>query len=909
MDKQKKHPSDNDKLRVGHGDGERRNGEKQISRQTYVLDAINRVFHEALTCENEEELGKTCLAVAEKLTGSKFGFIGELNQAGSYDTIAISNPGWDACKMPESEATRLLMNMPLRGIWTRPLKDGKSLMLADPSSHPDSVGTPEGHPPITSFLGVPLKHKDRTFGMFALGNKEGGYDVADKEAAESLSVAIVVALRSKRAEEMLKATNQQLQASEQQLIAANQQLQASEQQLRAANQQLRANDQQLRAANQQLQASEQQLKAANQQLRASEEELRKLTHNMGERIKELNCLYGLSLLIEQRDIKLEEIFQSLSELIPPGWHYPEITCARVVFGDREFKTANFKKTKWEQSADIKVSGRKAGAVEVYYLKECPILDEGPFLKEERNLINGISRALGEAIQHKQAEEKLRESEANYRSIFENALDMIHEVNEEGRIVGVNRIELETLGYSREEFLTKPLLEIVSPDYRKVTKKVLEKVLDGEPVREYETVFVSKTGKRILVEVNVVPKMAGEKVVGARAIIRDITERKRAEDAVKSSNYQLQISEKQLTETNQQLIASEQQLKASNQQLQAEVAERRRTELEKESLSKFPAENPNPVLRIRKDGEVLYVNEAGQILLAKWKSDVGEAVPEKWRNLIAEAFQSEKGKTEEEEVEDRIFALSIAPVKEAGYANIYAREITEQKQSEKMVIEHQNMLRSMTSELSLAEEHQRRDIAEGLHDDIIQPLTFLGIKLDLHKKAAKESSSVESFNQMQTTIENLISTARTLTFDLSSPVLHELGLEAAIQDWLTENIQKKHGIATTFEYDSRIKPLEEDLRIVLFKAVKELLSNVVKYAQAGTVKVSAVRDDNKIKICVEDNGIGFDALEKMCITSKSPGYGLFHISERLDYLGGRFEIISKHGQGTQITMVAPLGSES
>ncbi len=195
--------------------------------------------------------------------------------------------------------------------------------------------------------------------------------------------------------------------AEEERRAANQQLQASEQQLKASNQQLRANEQQLKASNQQLQASEQQLKAANQQLQANEQELKQTNHNLGERVKELNCLYSLSQLVEQHDITLEEIFQGLLELIPPSWHYPEITCARVVFEDREFKTANFKKTKWEQSADIKLSGKKAGAVETYYLKECPILDEGPFLKEERNLIDGISRALGEAIQQKQAEEVLQ----------------------------------------------------------------------------------------------------------------------------------------------------------------------------------------------------------------------------------------------------------------------------------------------------------------------------------------------------------------------------------------------------------------------------------------------------------------------------------------------------------------------
>ena len=178
----------------------RKRSEEQILRQTRLLEGINKVFRESLICETAEEVARKCLAVAEELTGSKFGFIGEMNQAGHFDTIAISNPGWDTCKMSDSKATRLIKNMQIRGIDRSVLKEEKSRIVNDPPSHPDCVGVPKGHPPITSFLGVPLKQAGRTIGMIGLANKESGYDPADQEAIESLSLAFIEALHRKRAE-------------------------------------------------------------------------------------------------------------------------------------------------------------------------------------------------------------------------------------------------------------------------------------------------------------------------------------------------------------------------------------------------------------------------------------------------------------------------------------------------------------------------------------------------------------------------------------------------------------------------------------------------------------------------------------------------------------------------------------
>ena len=190
---------------------ERKQKEERILRQSAVLNGINEVFQETLTGENEADVGRTCLAVAEKLTGSKFGFIGELNEDGLFDTTAISNPGWDACRMPGSDATRLTKNMKIRGVDRSTLREGESRIVNEPASHPDHVETPEGHPRITCFLGVPLKRTGKTIGMIGLANKESGYEPTDQEAIESLSVAFVEALQRKRAEEALRRAKDELE--------------------------------------------------------------------------------------------------------------------------------------------------------------------------------------------------------------------------------------------------------------------------------------------------------------------------------------------------------------------------------------------------------------------------------------------------------------------------------------------------------------------------------------------------------------------------------------------------------------------------------------------------------------------------------------------------------------------------
>ncbi len=188
---------------------ERKRAEETIRQQNAVLDSINRVFTEALACETEEDIARVCLAIAEQVTGSRFGFIGEINAEGRMVDIAISDPGWEACRVanPTGHETALT-TFPIHGIYGRVLLDGKGFFTNDLASHPDTIGTPEGHPALEAFLGVPLIQQNETIGMIAVANREGGYRDEDLAALEALAEPMVQVLMRHRAEQALQESEQ-----------------------------------------------------------------------------------------------------------------------------------------------------------------------------------------------------------------------------------------------------------------------------------------------------------------------------------------------------------------------------------------------------------------------------------------------------------------------------------------------------------------------------------------------------------------------------------------------------------------------------------------------------------------------------------------------------------------------------
>lgn len=175
------------------------------------MAAINSVFSEMLTANGEESVARVCLKVAQEITDSNFGFIGEITPEGLFTTTALSDPGWKTCRIPETQAIVLIKDMVIRGIWGQVLLKEQSLIVNDPASHPDRVGIPEGHPPLTSFLGVALKEQGKVIGMIAMANCESGYTVDQQHDLEALSVAFAEAIYRKRAEEVIRKLNAELE--------------------------------------------------------------------------------------------------------------------------------------------------------------------------------------------------------------------------------------------------------------------------------------------------------------------------------------------------------------------------------------------------------------------------------------------------------------------------------------------------------------------------------------------------------------------------------------------------------------------------------------------------------------------------------------------------------------------------
>ncbi len=177
---------------------------ERVKSKGEILEGFNLVFRTGLTTEDEEDIARACLSVAERISGARFGFLGMVNEKGLLDTKSLSEPGWAECMMPETQAVRMINDMELTSFWGRVIKEGKPQLVNDPASDPDTTGTPVGHPPIRSFLGVPLRWEDRAVGVIALANKEGGFEEEDVQDLDALGAAFMEALGRYRAEVELR---------------------------------------------------------------------------------------------------------------------------------------------------------------------------------------------------------------------------------------------------------------------------------------------------------------------------------------------------------------------------------------------------------------------------------------------------------------------------------------------------------------------------------------------------------------------------------------------------------------------------------------------------------------------------------------------------------------------------------
>ena len=236
----------------------------------------------------------------------------------------------------------------------------------------------------------------------------------------------------------------------------------------------------------------------------------------------------------------------------------------------------------------------------------------------------------------------------------------------------------------------------------------------------------------------------------------------------------------------------------------------------------------------------------------------------------------------------------------------ANDITERKRAEERILANQAALRSLASKLQLAEESERRRIAVDLHDSIGQILAFSRRELAGLEKTASDKI-VTSLKRVGGQLDEAVKQARTLSFELSPSILYDLGLETALED-LAERFDEERKIRCCFKSNGRLGHVEDAVKVLLYRSVRELLINVAKHADASQVQITLQKFDNEACIHIEDDGKGFDEGIIEHDSADKKGFGLFSIRERLNHIGGQLKIESVEGKGTKAMIIAPLYSE-
>jgi PAS domain S-box-containing protein len=525
-------------------------------------------------------------------------------------------------------------------------------------------------------------------------------------------------------------------------------------------------------------------------------------------------------------------------------------------------------------------------------------------------------------ERRRAEKKL-ETQATQLQEQEELLDIADDaiivLDMEDRIIFWNHGAVERYGWTKDEVRGRvghELLDTVFPQPLSEIKSNLRSVGRWEG----ELVQIKRSGEKIVVESRWALRCDNlDNPIAIMEINNDITERKHAQVALQKAKDDLEVRVADRTA----------ELQNANDRLLIELNRRKRIEdmLQKgaERYRNLFVNSPLGIYRISTDGQILMANPTLIRMLGYSSFDELTSTgpkrrdyePSYLRKKIRDRLEKE-GKIRGFETKWRKPDKSIMFVRENArairapdgtllYFEGTVEDITEQKKAEEKIQSYQKQLRSLASDLSLAEEQERRRIATMLHDHIGQILAISKIKLGALLQSAAHDGFLEPLEEVREHVEQAIQFTRSLTFELSPPILYDLGLESALE-WLTEQIKEQHGISCDFETDNTLKPVRDEIRIVLFSAVRELLMNVAKHALAKTAKVTIRRVNENIVVHVADNGTGFTVSKMNFYLDENKGFGLFSIRERLRHLGGQMDVRSAKGRGTRVILTAPLAME-
>ena len=499
----------------------------------------------------------------------------------------------------------------------------------------------------------------------------------------------------------------------------------------------------------------------------------------------------------------------------------------------------------------------------------------------------------------------------YRLLFDNISDLAYICDTEGKVLLLNRVFEELSGHKPEQFIGKSFAPLFDEENLKKAMDLYTRTLKGESLKR--EVRFKDTG--VLCEYKNIPlrNKKGE-IVGVLGTARDITERKRLENDRQNTNKYLE----------QQVARRTKEWARANEALQIKIVQHTKAEeILRESKEKY-----SRLVENLQDNYFFYTHNTEGVFtyLSPAITSILGYTTEEFLTHYSEYMTDNPGNEKALKHTD----LSLKGIKQPPYElEIYhkdgsqhtlkvqevpvfdrnhkviavegiAEDITDRKHVEKKSLMYQIQLKHLSSTLSLTEERERRHISEDLHDRIGQSLTVIKMKLEELKDSQVDTDRDRVLDEAGELLNIAIQETRTLTFEISPPLLYELGFEPAVE-WLIEQFRERHNIPIEYEGNGDGRMLDDDVSFFLFKSVRELLFNTVKHAGADRIKVSIQRDKDRIRISIKDNGVGFDSSKVQYSIENLSGFGLFSIRERMEHFGGDFNIESKPDQGTRITL--------
>jgi PAS domain S-box-containing protein len=505
-----------------------------------------------------------------------------------------------------------------------------------------------------------------------------------------------------------------------------------------------------------------------------------------------------------------------------------------------------------------------------------------------------------AVQRARTEEAVRAVEREKALILDSVSEVIAYHDLEHNLVWANKAYLDSLGMSLSELKGKKCYTCWGLDRLCRNCSVTAAIQtcqpqEGELTPENQPHWPTDQGSWIVRSAPV--KDSTGKVIGAIEISHNITERKRAEEALRESEERFRVAQELSPDgfsilrpvrdsegriVDFTFIYENAAIARINGTDPAAVVGRR--------LSEFlPAHSQSPFHEAH-----AHVADTGETCIMERKYDGGDIPRPTWFRVVVVRTGQDIA----------ILSQDITERKQAEEALLQLKDKLERRVEERTseLAQRAIQLRALAGELTLSEQRERSRLAKVLHDHLQQLLVAAKFRITVMGRGGDDVTKQAS-TEVEELIDESIAASRSLTAELSPPILHEAGLNAGLQ-WLARRMPEMQGLFVELELEDG-GDLPQDIKLLLFESVRELLFNVVKHAHTRSARVNVRRIDSQLQVIVSDHGSGFDLTALPAAGERGGGFGLFSIRERLGLMGGVFEIKSTPGQGSRFVLSVPV----